>query len=44
MDKTAELSGMRFGVEIETVRISRKDTASAIQGVVGGEIQHEGGL
>jgi Putative amidoligase enzyme. len=43
MDKTAALSGMRFGVEIETVKISRKDTVSAIQSVVGGEIQQEGG-
>ena len=43
MDKAAELSGMRFGVEIETVKISRKDTVSAIPGVVGSEIQHEGG-
>ena len=43
MDRVAELSEMRFGVEIETVRISRKDTVSAIQGVVGGEIQQEGG-
>ena len=25
MDKIAELSGMRFGVEIETIGISRKD-------------------
>ena len=43
MDKIAELSGMRFGVEIETVRISRKDTVSAILTVVGGEIRQEGG-
>jgi len=43
MDKAAELSGMRFGIEIETVRISRKDTVSAILAVVGGEIQQEGG-
>ena len=43
MDRIAELSGMRFGVEIETVKISRKDTVSAILSVVGGEIQHEGG-
>ena len=43
MDKIAELSGMRFGVEIETIGISRKDTVSAILTVVGGEIGHEGG-
>ena len=43
MDKIAELSGMRFGVEIETIGISRKDTVSAILGVVGGEVRHEGG-
>lgn len=43
MDNIAELSGMRFGVEIETVRISRKDTVSAILAVVGGEIQQESG-
>ena len=43
MDKIAELSGMRFGVEIETIGISRKDTVSAIWRVVGGEIGHEGG-
>lgn len=43
MDKVAELSEMRFGVEIETVGISRKDTVSAILGVVGGEVRHEGG-
>lgn len=43
MDKIAELSGMRFGVEIETVGITRKDTVSAILTVVGGEIGHEGG-
>lgn len=42
MDEIAELSGMRFGVEIETVKISRKDTVSAIWAVVGGEIQQEG--
>ena len=35
MDKIAELSGMRFGVEIETIGISRKDTVSAIWRVVG---------
>ena len=43
MHKIAELSGMRFGVEIETIGISRKDTVSAILGVVGGEVRHEGG-
>lgn len=43
MDKIAELSGMRFGVEIETIGISRKDTVSAIWGVVGDEVKHEGG-
>ena len=43
MDKIAELSGMRFGVEIETIGISRKDTVSAIWRVVGGEIGHEDG-
>jgi len=43
MDKAAELSGMRFGVEIETVGINRKDTVSGILTVVGGEIGHEGG-
>lgn len=43
MDKIAELSGMRFGVEIETIGISRKDTVSAILGVVGGEVRREGG-
>jgi len=43
MDKIAELSGMRFGVEIETIGISRKDTVSAIWRVVGGEVKHEGG-
>ena len=43
MDKVAELSGMRFGVEIETVGINRKDTVSGILTVVGGEIGHEGG-
>ena len=43
MDKIAELSGMRFGVEIETVGISRKDTVSAILTAVGGEVRHEGG-
>ena len=43
MDKIAELSEMRFGVEIETVGISRKDTVSAILTVVGGEVRHEGG-
>lgn len=43
MDKIAELSGMRFGVEIETIGISRKDTVSGILTVVGGEVKHEGG-
>ncbi len=43
MDKVAELSGMRFGVEIETVGINRKDTVSGILTVVGGEVKHEGG-
>ena len=43
MDKIAELSGMRFGVEIETIGISRKDTVSAILTAVGGEARHEGG-
>lgn len=43
MDKTAELSGMRFGIEIETVGITRKDTVLAILGVVGGEVRHESG-
>ena len=37
MDKIAELSEMRFGVEIETIGISRKDTISAILTVIGGE-------
>ena len=41
--RIAELSGMRFGVEIETIGISRKDTVSAILTVVGGEVKHEGG-
>lgn len=43
MDKIAELSGMRFGIEIETVGITRKDTVSAILTVVGGEVRHESG-
>jgi hypothetical protein len=43
MDKIAELSGMRFGVEIETVGVSRKDTVSAILSMVGGALEHEGG-
>lgn len=44
MDKVAELGGMRFGIEVETVGISRKDTISAILGAIGGEIEHEGGV
>lgn len=43
MGEIAELSEMRFGIELETVGITRKDTVSAILGVVGGEVQHEGG-
>ncbi len=43
MDRIAELSGMRFGVEVETIGLSRKDTVSAILTAVGGEIQQEGG-
>lgn len=44
MGEIAELSEMRFGVELETVGITRRDTVSAIQGVVVGEVQHEGGF
>lgn len=43
MDKITELSGMRFGIEIETVGITRKDTVLAILTAVGGKVRHEGG-
>ena len=44
MGKIAELSEMRFGIELETVGITRKDTVSAILGVVGAEVWNEGGF
>jgi len=37
------IQDIRFGVEIETVRRSRKTVAEAIQSVVGGEVTHVGG-
>lgn len=39
MGKIAELSNMRFGIEIEPAGISRKNTVLAIMKVVGGSIQ-----
>lgn len=38
----AELRGLRFGVEIETINRSRGAVAQAIHSVVGGEIVHVG--
>jgi hypothetical protein len=37
------LQDLKFGIEIETVKITRQKTAEAIQSVVGGNIAHEGG-
>lgn len=34
--------GMSFGIEVETVKITRKDAALAIQSVVGGEVRYVG--
>ena len=43
MDKRAQLTGMHFGIEIETVNLNRKDTVEAIQSIIGGTVEHEGG-
>ena len=37
-----DLREIDFGVEIETVRRTRKRVAQAIQSVVGGEVRHTG--
>ena len=37
-----DLKDIRFGVEIETVKRTRKQVASAIQSIVGGTVYHAG--
>ena len=39
---TVDLRGLRFGVEIETVRRTRQQVAEAVQSVVGGTVRHAG--
>ena len=43
MDERAQLDGMHFGIEIETVNLCRKDTVEAIRNVIGGTVEREGG-
>ncbi len=43
MDERAQLAGMHFGIEIETVNLNRKDTVEAIQSIIGGTVEYEGG-
>lgn len=38
MDERAQLTGMHFGIEIETVNLNRKDTVEAIRNVIGGNV------
>jgi hypothetical protein len=40
---TIEMREQTFGIEIETVNLSREAAARAIQGVVGGTVHHAGG-
>ena len=42
MDERAQLAGMHFGIEIETVNLNRKDTVEAIQSIIGGTVEYEG--
>lgn len=37
-----DMRALKFGIEIETVKITRGDAAKAIQSVVGGEVRHVG--
>ena len=39
MDERAQLAGMHFGIEIETVNLNRKDTVEAIQSIIGGTVE-----
>ena len=41
MDKRAQLTGMHFGIEIETVNLKRKDTLEAIHSIIWGTVVDE---